>query len=48
MTPGDFWQRTEAQLAEIPLDISVSRDPFYSQPEWDVYRLNYDLSLIHI
>ena len=42
MTPGDFWQRTEAQLAETPLDISVSRDGFYSQPEWDVYRLNYN------
>ena len=42
MTPGDFWQRTEAQLAETPLDISTSRDDFYSQPEWDVYRLNYN------
>ena len=42
MTPGDFWQRTEAQLAETPLDISASRDDFYSQPEWDVYRLNYN------
>ena len=42
MTPGDFWQKTEAQLAETPLDISASRDAFYSQPEWDVYRLNYN------
>ena len=42
MTPADFWQRTEAQLAETPLGISVSRDDFYSQPEWDVYRLNYN------
>ena len=41
MTPADFWEKTEAQLAETPLDISVSRDAFYSQPEWDVYRLNY-------
>ena len=41
MTPSEFWQRTEAQLAETPLEISVSRDAFYSQPEWDVYRLNY-------
>ena len=41
MTPADFWQRTEAQLAETPLDIAVSRDAFYSQPEWDVYHLNY-------
>ena len=42
MTPADFWEKTEAQLAETPLDILVSRDVFYSQPEWDVYRLNYN------
>lgn len=42
MTPAGFWERTEAQLAEIPLDLSVSRDSFYSQPEWDVYRVNYN------
>ena len=42
MTPSEFWQRTEAQLAETPLEISVSRDAFYSQPEWDVYRVNYN------
>ena len=41
MTPADFWEKTEAQLAETPPEISVSRDAFYSQPEWDVYRLNY-------
>ncbi len=42
MTPADFWEMTEAQLAETPLDLSVSRDSFYSQPEWDVYRLGYN------
>ena len=42
MTPADFWEMTEAQLAETPPDITVSRDAFYSQPEWDVYRLNYN------
>ena len=42
MTPAGFWEMTEAQLAETPLDISASRDDFYSQPEWDVYRLNYN------
>ena len=42
MTPAGFWEMTEAQLAETPPDISVSRDAFYSQPEWDVYRLNYN------
>ena len=47
MTPADFWQKTEAQLSETPLDISVSRDAFYSQPEWDVYRLNYNTASGH-
>ena len=42
MTPAGFWERTEAQLAETPLELSVSRDSFYSQPEWDVYRVNYN------
>ena len=42
MTPAGFWERTEAQLAETPLEITASRDDFYSQPEWDVYRLNYN------
>ena len=42
MTPAGFWERTEAQLAETPLDLSASRDAFYSQPEWDVYRLHYN------
>ena len=42
MTPSEFWQRTEAQLAETSPDISVSRDAFYSQPEWDVYQVHYN------
>ncbi len=42
MTPGRFWDATEAQLAETPLDLTVNRDSFYSQPEWDVYRVNYN------
>ena len=42
MTPTGFWGRTEAQLAETPLGLSVSRDSFYSQPEWDVYQINYN------
>ena len=44
MTPADFRERAEAQLAETPLDLSVERDSFYSQPEWDVYRLHYSTS----
>ena len=39
-----FWQRTEAELAEIGRDIVVERDAFYSQPEWDVYRMGYSSS----
>ena len=42
MTPAGFWERTEARLAETPLDLSVSRDSFYSQPEWDVYQVVYN------
>ena len=42
MTPASFWEMTEAQLAETPLDLSVSLDSFYSQPEWEVYRLGYN------
>ena len=44
MTSAAFWERAEAQLAETPLDLSVSRDSFYSQPEWDVYQVNYNTS----
>jgi cephalosporin-C deacetylase len=42
VTPAGFWERTEAQLAETPLDLSVSRDSFYSQPDWDVYQVGYN------
>ena len=42
MTRAAFWERTEAQLAETPLDLSIERDSFYSQPEWDVYQVHYN------
>ena len=42
MTSAAFWERVEEQLAETPLDISATRDSFYSQPEWDVYRVGYN------
>lgn len=42
MTNSDLWDRTEAQLAETPLGLSVERDAFYSQPEWDVYQVRYN------
>jgi cephalosporin-C deacetylase len=44
MTPGTFWEKTEAQLAETPLDLNIERDSFYSQPEWDVYQVRYNTS----
>lgn len=42
MTPAGLWDKAEAQLAETPLDLSVSQDSFYSQPEWDVYQVHYN------
>ncbi len=36
-----FWERIEAGLAETAPDVALERDAFYSQPEWDVYRMHY-------
>lgn len=36
-----FWEGIEAQLAETGPDIEIERDPFYSQPEWDVFQMRY-------
>ena len=36
-----FWERIEAQLSETAPDIEIERDGFYSQPEWDVFRMRY-------
>ena len=36
-----FWRETEAVLAELSVDVRLHRDDFYSQPDWDVYRLHY-------
>ena len=41
---GGFWERIEAGLAETAPNVSLERDAFYSQPEWDVYRMRYDSS----
>lgn len=43
-SPAAFWEQTEAQLAETPPDVSLERDAFYSQPEWDVYQMRYTSS----
>ena len=37
-----FWERIEAGLAETAPNVALERDAFYSQPEWDVYRMRYD------
>ena len=29
-------------MAETPLDLSIERDSFYTQPEWDVYQVRYN------
>ncbi len=36
-----FWEQIEAQLAETDPEIQIERDAFYSQPEWDVFRMRY-------
>ena len=41
LSPQVFWEQTEAELAELNPDVSLERDSFYSQPEWDVYRMGY-------
>ena len=43
-SPAAFWEQTEAQLAETAPNVALERDAFYSQPEWDVYRMRYDSS----
>ena len=36
-----FWERVEAELAELSPNVTLEADAFYSQPEWDVYRMRY-------
>ena len=36
-----FWSQTEAILDEVPADVRVQRDDFYSQPGWDVFQMRY-------
>lgn len=37
----NYWQETEAALAEFPVDVRLHRDDFYSQSDWDVYQMRY-------
>lgn len=36
-----FWDQTEAELAETRADVSLVHDQFYSERDWDVYRMYY-------
>ena len=36
-----FWDSMDRDPASVPLDIVLEQDDFYSQPEWDVYRMRY-------
>ena len=36
-----FWERIKAQLSETDPGIAIERDAFYSQPQWDVFRMRY-------
>ncbi len=37
-----FWDGLDQGLAGIPVDATLERDGFYSQPEWAVYRMRYN------
>jgi len=36
-----FWSQTEAILDEVPADVRLHQDDFYSQPDWDVFQMRY-------
>ena len=36
-----FWERVEKELDKIALDAVITRDSFYSEPEWDVFEVRY-------
>ncbi len=39
---GAFWRDLDRQLAEVPLELGLERDGFYSQQEWDVFQMRYN------
>ena len=41
MEPESFWDSLDAQLNTTDLELRLEHDYFYSQPEWDVYRVHY-------
>ena len=36
-----FWLEIDRQLADVPLEVNLERDDFYSEPDWDVFRMGY-------
>ena len=36
-----FWAEIDRQLSDVPLEMNLERDDFYSQPDWDVFQLHY-------
>ena len=36
-----FWRQIEATLSDLPMDVRLDRDDFYSQTGWDVFRMLY-------
>ncbi len=36
-----FWQKIDRQLADVPLEVNLERDDFYSEPDWDVFQMGY-------
>ena len=39
---GDFfWAEIDRQLSEVPQEVNLERDDFYSQPDWDVFQMHY-------
>lgn len=36
-----FWSQIEAILDEVPVNVQLHRDDFYSQPDWDVFQMRY-------
>tara|TARA_B100000315_G_scaffold157711_1_gene146365 strand:- start:1961 stop:2854 length:894 start_codon:yes stop_codon:yes gene_type:complete len=37
-----FWDASDRELAAAPVDLRLERDSFYSQPEWNIYRMHYN------
>ena len=36
-----FWNQMEAALSETPAEVHLQLDTFYSQPDWDIYQMQY-------